>query len=142
MLIDAPLRSALILGAALTALTPLACVKDDPIVTGNRDAAAPVVTRKAITPLADAPDDDLPDCSRCSGALDPNSRSGLLCRKNGARTSAVVLNELVGCACEDKCVAECANYCSGATQESACFPCILAGCSALLSECISDVPAK
>jgi hypothetical protein len=133
----------LFIGAiALVALATPACVKDDPIVTGNRDAAAPVAAAKAIVPLADPPDVDLPDCSHCSSALDTNARRGALCRKNSVRSSAILLNELVGCACEDKCVQECANYCSGATQERACLPCILSGCADLLAECSSDVPAK
>lgn len=128
--------------ASLASLPCAACVKDDPIVTGNRDAAAAPPARTAIVPQADPPDVDGPGCKTCGETLETSSERGTLCRKNKPRSSAVLLNELVGCVCQDACVAECASYCSGAPLEKSCLPCIVAGCGALLGECSSDLPAK
>lgn len=123
---------------ALIALSTAACVKDDPIVTGNRDAAAPVVQATAVVAAADVSDDDAADCTHCATALDPTAKRGTLCRHNGARPSAAILNEIVACVCEDRCIRECANYCSGTTLEQTCLPCIVNGCAALLGECSAD----
>ena len=122
----------------VTLLLTAGCVKDDPIVTGNRDAAAPAAQAKAIVPAADVSDDDAADCSHCATALDPTAKRTTVCRHNGARPSAAILNEIVACVCEDKCITECANYCSGTTLEQACLPCITTGCAALLGECSAD----
>lgn len=128
--------------AVVLTISLFACVKDDPIVAGKRDAAPPPTPPSLVVPAADHPDVDDPNCSTCSSTLDTTSARGLLCRKNKPRSSAIILNELVSCVCNDKCVDQCANYCSGATPEAACFPCIIAGCSELLNECTGDTPTK
>ena len=135
-------RSLTTVAIVTIALLAQACVKDDPIVTGTRDAAPPPPPATFVVPAADPSDVDAPNCSTCAETLDTSSARGTLCRKNKPRSSAIVLNELVSCVCNDKCVQECATYCNGATLEAACQPCIFTGCTELLNECMADVSGK
>ncbi|MBX3191976.1 MAG: hypothetical protein KF819_33605 [Labilithrix sp.] len=133
-------RAIVIAAVTLVALAASGCVKDDPIVTGKRDAAAAPVVRQAVVPKnEDTADEDAPDCRTCGDTLDTTKPRGTLCRKNHARPSVVILNELVDCLCLDKCIGECASYCSGATREGTCLPCITNNCGDLLTECGQDV---
>jgi hypothetical protein len=122
------------------AVVATACVKDDPIVTGHRDAAAapPVIAKVNVVPKPDDPDVDAPDCRTCGDTLNTSSSRGTLCRKNG-RGSAVILNELVDCVCKNKCVEQCTSYCSGSTREGSCLPCIINGCQDIFTECGADL---
>ena len=115
-----------------------ACVKDDPIVTGNRDASTTTVALRAVVVAKpDDPDVDAPDCRTCADTLNTSSSRGTLCRKNG-RGSANILSDLVDCLCKDKCVQQCASYCAGSTREGSCLPCIINGCADLFTECGAD----
>lgn len=120
------------------------CVKEDPIVvSGNRDAsAAPVPLRALVLPKPDEPDEDLPTCRTCSDTLSTSNARDTLCRKNGPNPSAVRLNAVVDCVCKDKCIQECASYCSGSTRESSCLPCIINGCADVFAECDADMRPK
>lgn len=134
------------LGASIAfAVAVVGCVKDDPIVTGNRDAAAAPVVRTAVVPKnEDTEDKDAPDCRTCGQTLETSSSRGTLCRKNKERSSGLLLNELVDCVCLDKCVEQCASYCSGSTREASCLPCIVGpnGCPDIFAECGSDLPGN
>jgi len=116
-----------------------ACVEKDPIVTGNRppakDAAAAAIT---VVPQPDLSDDDPPDCRRCAETLSTDTARGTLCRKNGPIGSAKMLNNVVDCVCYDKCIQECASYCSGSIREDSCAPCIIAQCVAPYGICLED----
>ena len=116
-----------------------ACVEKDPIVTGNRAAAAeagaPAVT---VLAAADLPDDDAPDCRRCSETLSTDTARGTLCRKNGNPSSVQMLNAVVDCVCYDKCIQECASYCSGSRIEDSCGPCLIAQCVTAYGICLED----
>ena len=123
----------------VTAAIATACVEKDPIVTGHRppakDAAAAAIT---VVPQADLSDDDAPDCRRCAETLSTDTARGTLCRKNGATPSVRLLNDLVDCVCYDKCIQQCASYCSGSIREDSCAPCILDKCVAPYYACLED----
>lgn len=134
------------------------CVDQDPIVTGHRsDAGSPtdasntadVVAPEIINPvvpLDDYPagDADDPRCRHCSTTLDTSKPRGTLCRYNdsdgGSKSSAQRLNELVQCACYEKCGSVCGNYCSGGKNVSICQLCISKDCSAQVEACLLDGP--
>jgi hypothetical protein len=121
------------------ALVAFGCVKEEPIVTGNRDAgpdARPAVS--TVVPLPDDPDDDPPDCRHCGDWQSTDSARGTLCRKNGAPSSARLLNALVDCACFDKCIQECGGYCAGSKQEPGCEACLGAKCTEVVAACGAD----
>jgi len=141
-MMDLASRSLATVAVVSVALLAQGCVKDDPIVTGTRDAAPPSAPAAFVVPGEDPPDVDAPSCNTCAETLDTSSARGTLCRKNKTRSSAIILNELVSCVCNDKCVQECATYCNGATLEAACQPCIFTGCTDLLNECLADVSGK
>lgn len=125
--------------AIVAAAIATACVEKDPIVTGNRapakDASAAAIT---VVPQPDLSDDDPADCRRCSETLSTDTARGTLCRKNGATPSAKLLNNVVECVCYDKCIQECASYCSGSIREDSCAPCILAKCVDSYYACLED----
>lgn len=132
--------------AALTALTLnlLACVKDDPTITGHRDggAAASVDARAPkvlLGPQDDGPDEDPADCRRCGETLSTTTARGTLCRKNAPTSSASLLNAVADCICYDKCIDECGTYCAGSTQSGACGVCITTQCGTAVSACLGDV---
>lgn len=125
---------------ATLVLATSSCVEKDPIVTGHRDASADAAPPALVVAAADVPDDDAPDCRRCGETLSTNTARGTLCRKNGARPSVRILNDLVDCVCYDKCIQECASYCSGSVREDSCAPCIIAGCVDVYNECLGDTP--
>ena len=107
--------------ALVLAAAAAACVKEDPIITGNRDAGADArPPGTAITPLADKPDEDPADCRHCSETLSTDSARGTLCRKNGDPSSARLLNSVVDCVCYDKCIQECGSYCACLLYTSRC----------------------
>jgi hypothetical protein len=128
--------------AIVAAVIATACVEKDPIVTGHRppakDAAAAPIT---VLPAADDPDDDLPDCRRCGETLSTDTARGTLCRKNVPSASVRLLNDLVDCVCYDKCIQQCASYCSGSIREDSCAPCIIApeNCLNVYTACLADV---
>lgn len=136
---NAARRTFLVLTVGLGCLVcSSACVKDDPIVVGNRDASATAIElRNAVVPKPDDPDVDPPECRTCADTLNTSSSRGTLCRHNG-RGSANILNDLVDCLCKDKCVQPCKSYCAGSTREGSCLPCIINGCGALFTECGAD----
>jgi hypothetical protein len=121
-----------------------ACVKDDPTITGKRDAS-PVPTADARPPIAllgpqdDGPDVDDPQCRHCGETLRTDTARGTLCRKNAAPSSVGLLNTLVDCICYDKCVVECGTYCAGSTQSNECSQCVVTQCGTALSACVADV---
>jgi hypothetical protein len=114
-------------------------VEKDPIVTGHRppakDAAAAAIT---AVPQPDDPDDDAADCRHCGETLSTDTARGTLCRKNTPTPSVQLLNNLVDCVCYDKCIQQCASYCSGSVQEATCQPCIIDQCVNVLAPCIAD----
>jgi hypothetical protein len=130
--------AATLLGASLLVLLT-GCVKEDPLIVGNRDASTdarpPIGT---IVPLADPPDEDPATCRHCAETLSTDSARGTLCRKNGAPSSVRRLNALVDCLCYDKCVQECGNYCAGGPQESGCSVCVLSQCGDEINACLAD----
>ena len=125
--------------AIVAAAIATACVEKDPTVTGKRppaaEAGAPAIT---VVPAPDLSDDDAPDCRRCSETLSTDTARGTLCRKNGAKSSAQLLNDVVDCVCYDKCIQECASYCSGSIREDTCAPCILNSCVDPYYRCLED----
>lgn len=115
-----------------------ACVEKDPIVTGKRPPAAEAGA-SAITVVAapDESDDDAPDCRRCAETLSTDTARGTLCRKNATK-SVRLLNDVVDCVCYDKCIEQCASYCSGSIREDSCAPCILDNCVDPYYACLED----
>ena len=49
-----------------------------------------------------------------------------------------MLNAVVDCVCYDKCISECASYCSGSRIEESCAPCIIAQCVTQYGVCLED----
>lgn len=135
------LTTTLVFGAL--AATP-ACVKDDPTITGKRDAST-VAAPDARPPIVllgqqdDGPDEDDPQCRHCGETLRTDTARGTLCRKNATPSSVVLLNALVDCLCYDKCVVECGTYCAGSTQSSECSTCVVTQCGLQVSACVGDV---
>jgi hypothetical protein len=125
--------------AIAAAAIAVACVEKDPIVTGNRTASAEAgASAITVVPAPDLSDDDAPDCRRCSETLSTDTARGTLCRKNGAKPSVQLLNDVVDCVCYDKCIQECASYCSGSIREDSCAPCILDNCVDPYYACLED----
>ena len=121
------------------AMIATACVEKDPIVTGKRPPAPEAgVAAITVVPAPDLPDDDAPDCRRCSETLSTDTARGTLCRKNGPKPSVQLLNDVVDCVCYDKCIQECASYCSGSIREDSCAPCIVDRCVAPYYACTED----
>ena len=115
-----------------------ACVEKDPIVTGNRPPAAEAgAAAITVVPQPDESDDDAPDCRRCAETLSTDTARGTLCRKNATK-SVRLLNDVVDCVCYDKCIGECASYCSGSILEDSCAPCILERCVTPYVACLED----
>jgi len=115
-----------------------ACVKEDPVITGKREAGAPAPVRLTAVPLPDPPDEDGPECRKCGETLNPNNPRGTLCRKNKSPSSVQLLNSVVDCACREKCTVECSSYCSGSQQEPQCSDCLLKECKDQVSACQLD----
>jgi hypothetical protein len=125
--------------AIVIAAIAVACVEKDPIVTGKRPPAAEAgAAAITVVPAPDLPDDDAPDCRRCSETLSTDTARGTLCRKNAAKSSAQLLNDVVDCVCYDKCIQECASYCSGSIREDSCAPCIVDNCVGPYGLCLAD----
>jgi len=131
----------------------VACVDDDPTITGNRptedsgagDAGADVAALKPVVPLADfgaEGDVDDPRCRHCSTTLSTEQPRGTLCRHNAvgtpAKSSVQILNGVVDCACYDKCGAICGNYCSGGQNNNECQLCIVTSCEQQITACLDD----
>lgn len=154
-------RAGLFSSGALAAFAFLvagvACVDNDPIVTGHRDAAAPTPTGtveagpapfvpQTITPGIDfdgGVDDDDPKCRQCAETLDTNNARGTLCRKNSVDDAGVssvqLLNSLVNCVCFGGCSDKCSSYCAGAQATSTCQLCIQSQCGDQAIACKADI---
>jgi hypothetical protein len=125
--------------AIVAAVVAVACVEKDPIVTGKRPPAAEAGGAAiTVVPAPDVSGEDPPDCRRCSETLSTDTARGTLCRKNNAKSSAQLLNDVVDCVCYDKCIAECASYCSGSIREDSCAPCIIDNCVTPYTACLED----
>ncbi len=124
--------------SAMIAASSAACVKEDPVITGKREAGAPAPVKLTAVPLPDPPDEDAPDCRKCGETLNPNTARGTLCRKNKSPSSVQLLSAVVDCACRERCTVECSSYCSGSQQEPQCSDCILKECKDEVSACQLD----
>lgn len=155
-------RASLFSGGALAAFASIvagvACVDNDPIITGHRDAAAAPSTTSTVeagpAPFVPAPitagedfdggvDTDDPLCRQCEETLSTDTARGTLCRHNnadGAGTSSVqLLNNLVNCVCFDACSDNCSAYCAGAQTNTPCSLCIQQNCGTQAFACKADI---
>lgn len=133
------MRASLLFSVFSVAVVTAACVEEEPIVTGNRDAggeaSAPIAL---VTPAPDEGYVDPPSCRHCSDVLGTSLVRGTLCRKNADPSSSRLASTLVDCACYDKCVAECGGFCTGSALDAKCRACMEAGCVAAVAGCAAD----
>jgi hypothetical protein len=123
---------------SVLALVPIGCLKEDPVVTGKRDASSDARVIGTVVPSADDADDDPPDCRRCADTLSTDTPRGTLCRKNGDPSSARRSSSFADCVCYDRCIQPCGGYCAGANRDDACNVCVLAQCGQALTACLAD----